>query len=434
MIDPHQLLNAYQTVRHDLLAERDASGHWVGRLSSSALSTATAASALAVVAGKVADESRRDAYRQLAFRAAQWLAGCQNDDGGWGDTDRSFSNLAATLLVRAALHLAGMADQFQAELHAGPTLPRRPGGPGRLAAALRQRPHLRRADSDQLRVGRLGALAPRAGVALRAGLPAPRDAAFPAAGSGQLCRAGPGGRRPGAFLPPRTLEPDSLALAALERGPQPQGAGANAAAQRRVSRSRAADQFRGDEPGLHGPRRSCRCPPGRRFSPLVGAQDGSWPIDADLAVWNTTLATSALAAATGDVGALGLRRLAVAVATPRGPSLHPVAAGRLGMERRRRRRARCRRHRRRPAGAEGALGLGRHCVPRPDRSGRRGGPFLGCSTSRMPTAAGPPSAAAGAHALRPQRLRPDRPRHPRLARLETGRTRPAAWTKPSSVD
>ncbi len=34
-------------------------------------------------------------------------------------------------------------------------------------------------------------------------------------------------------------------------------------------------------------------------------QDGSWPIDADLSVWNTTLATSALAAATGDVGALG---------------------------------------------------------------------------------------------------------------------------------
>ena len=33
--------------------------------------------------------------------------------------------------------------------------------------------------------------------------------------------------------------------------------------------------------------------------------DGSWPIDADLSVWNTTLATSALAAATGDVGALG---------------------------------------------------------------------------------------------------------------------------------
>ena len=34
-------------------------------------------------------------------------------------------------------------------------------------------------------------------------------------------------------------------------------------------------------------------------------EDGSWPIDVNLAVWNTALATTALAAATGDVGALG---------------------------------------------------------------------------------------------------------------------------------
>jgi len=33
--------------------------------------------------------------------------------------------------------------------------------------------------------------------------------------------------------------------------------------------------------------------------------DGSWPIDTNLATWNTTLAVNALAAASGDVGALG---------------------------------------------------------------------------------------------------------------------------------
>ena len=62
-----------------------------------------------MVAGNVGDESRRDAYRQLAVRAVGWLAGCQNEDGGWGDTDSSFSNIATTMLVQAAFHLAGAA-------------------------------------------------------------------------------------------------------------------------------------------------------------------------------------------------------------------------------------------------------------------------------------------------------------------------------------
>ena len=43
-----RLATAYKTVRADLLAAAESSGHWVGELSSSALSTATAISALAV--------------------------------------------------------------------------------------------------------------------------------------------------------------------------------------------------------------------------------------------------------------------------------------------------------------------------------------------------------------------------------------------------
>jgi squalene-hopene/tetraprenyl-beta-curcumene cyclase len=116
MIDDSQLLSAYQTARHDLLAQREASGHWVGRLSSSALSTATAASALAIVARHVADESRRQAYGQLAARAVAWLAGCQNADGGWGDTDKSLSNIATTMLVQAAFYLAGVAAEHAERL------------------------------------------------------------------------------------------------------------------------------------------------------------------------------------------------------------------------------------------------------------------------------------------------------------------------------
>ena len=49
MNDPrttHDIRSAYRTVRRALLAERTAEGCWIGRLSPSALSTATAASAL----------------------------------------------------------------------------------------------------------------------------------------------------------------------------------------------------------------------------------------------------------------------------------------------------------------------------------------------------------------------------------------------------
>jgi len=41
-IDPDRLESAYQIARDHLLAERTSEGHWVGELSTSALSTATA--------------------------------------------------------------------------------------------------------------------------------------------------------------------------------------------------------------------------------------------------------------------------------------------------------------------------------------------------------------------------------------------------------
>ena len=74
-----------------------ADGFWEGRLSSSALSTATALSALALA------DDPGDADRLRCGVA--WLAGSQNADGGWGDTADSPSNLATTLLAIAAMHL-----------------------------------------------------------------------------------------------------------------------------------------------------------------------------------------------------------------------------------------------------------------------------------------------------------------------------------------
>ena len=76
-----------------LLAQRNAAGHWEGELSSSALSTATASFALSLVGGR--DE--------LVARGLTWLAEHQNEDGGWGDTVLSDSNISTTVLCWSAL-------------------------------------------------------------------------------------------------------------------------------------------------------------------------------------------------------------------------------------------------------------------------------------------------------------------------------------------
>jgi len=76
-----------------LLARRSASGVWEGLLSSSALSTATAVIALSV----------EDADSVLVSRGRAWLVATQNQDGGWGDTTASVSNISTTALCWAAL-------------------------------------------------------------------------------------------------------------------------------------------------------------------------------------------------------------------------------------------------------------------------------------------------------------------------------------------
>ena len=90
-----------------LLAERTSAGGWEGELSSSALSTATAAFALLVHG---ADEDRT-----LAVAGLEWLAASQNEDGGWGDTTDSPSNISTTTLAWVALGVDGsLAERFAA--------------------------------------------------------------------------------------------------------------------------------------------------------------------------------------------------------------------------------------------------------------------------------------------------------------------------------
>lgn len=86
-----------------LLRERGPAGHWTGELSASALSTATAVVALALASRRSIGERAR--LEPLIERGYVWLAQHQNNDGGWGDTLRSHSNISTTALVWAALGL-----------------------------------------------------------------------------------------------------------------------------------------------------------------------------------------------------------------------------------------------------------------------------------------------------------------------------------------
>lgn len=77
-----------------LMACASDEGHWRGRLSSSALATSVAVVALAEVGGSEEFERVRAGIRWLQLHA--------NSDGGWGDSPSSRSNLSTTLLAWAA--------------------------------------------------------------------------------------------------------------------------------------------------------------------------------------------------------------------------------------------------------------------------------------------------------------------------------------------
>ncbi len=95
-------------MRERLLAARTAAGHWEGELSSSPLSTATAVTALSIAGGH---ERRVDG-------GLRWLAANQNADGGFGDAAGCPSNISTTTLAWATLgqHRAVGMERAQAWL------------------------------------------------------------------------------------------------------------------------------------------------------------------------------------------------------------------------------------------------------------------------------------------------------------------------------
>jgi len=98
MNDPARLAAALQRATCALLAEMNSAGHWTGELSASALSTATAITALATV--------NRDNHAALIQNGLCWLAKHVNADGGWGDTTHGKSNISTTALCWAAFGAA----------------------------------------------------------------------------------------------------------------------------------------------------------------------------------------------------------------------------------------------------------------------------------------------------------------------------------------
>ena len=92
-----------------LLEARNSEGYWTGELSSSALSTATAVTALAVFGQSSKYTHKFDA--ELISNGLEWLAQHVNADGGWGDTTRSISNLSTTVLCWAAFGAIEGADE-----------------------------------------------------------------------------------------------------------------------------------------------------------------------------------------------------------------------------------------------------------------------------------------------------------------------------------
>jgi squalene-hopene/tetraprenyl-beta-curcumene cyclase len=87
-------------VRCALLDRRNLAGHWAGHLSSSALGTATAVVAIATARDAGVAPPEADGLVRLGLH---WLVATRNEDGGWGDTPDSVSNISTTALVWSAL-------------------------------------------------------------------------------------------------------------------------------------------------------------------------------------------------------------------------------------------------------------------------------------------------------------------------------------------
>jgi squalene-hopene/tetraprenyl-beta-curcumene cyclase len=294
------------TVRRALLDRRGPHGHWEGHLSSSALATATAVTALAVAGHEEAGDLSND---PIVIEGLRWLVTNVNPDGGWGDTTDSVSNLSTTALVWAALAFGHGDDVDSAAAGAEAWIARAAGGsePPRLAAALAERYGKDRTFSVPILTmcaiaGRLGsatdawrlipqlpfelAIAPRRLFgALR--LPVV-SYALPALISMGLARHR---RGPGVSMIRALREHAGPRVLRVLQHLQPEGGGFLEAVP--LTSFVTMSLVAAGEPGNMVVRH------GLDFLLRSVRADGSWAIDSNLATWATTLSVNALASGEG---------------------------------------------------------------------------------------------------------------------------------------
>lgn len=297
-------------LRQRLCEARNEAGIWRGELSTSALSTAVAAMALHQIGP--------EANREKVARALAWLAANANADGGWGDTTRSPSNLSTTLLCWSCLALAEGRDAGAtlAARNARQWIEARSGScdPRAIARAVLAAYGDDRTFSAPILtvcalMGRLGAapwsLVPQLPFEY-ALLPAPWyrrvrmsvvSYALPALIAIGLVRHRAAARRWSwrARLRDRVT---GAALRVLHRCQPDHGGFLEAAPLTGFVGLSLAAAGLGDHPVA----KACE-----RFLVTHVREDGSWPIDTDLATWVTTLAIKALDASPAGVAACGPR-------------------------------------------------------------------------------------------------------------------------------
>ncbi len=300
----------HSTVRLALLDRRNAAGHWEGHLSSSALSTATAVVALATARDAGVGPANADA---LVDAGIAWLVATRDPDGGWGDTIDSVSNVSTTALVWSALAYGRTPDAAAAADSAAAWIARatQGGSPDALASALAARYGKDRTFSVPILTacaiaGRLG----ESGWSLIPSLPF-ELASLPRGFFAAL-------RLPVvSYALPALI---SMGLARHRRGPQTPIVGLlRSLVARRTLRVLDGLQPRGggflEATPLTAFVTMSLIAAGEHRHPVVGRalafllrsvrEDGSWPIDTNLATWVTTLSVNAL----GELQAADRRRL-----------------------------------------------------------------------------------------------------------------------------
>ena len=321
MDDPRVAL-AYAKAREDLLSERGPQGHWRGELASSPLATATAVSALSIVQRYAVDVLKADddpneatccdgclSPRRLAdqiIAGVEYLIRTQNEDGGWGDTDRSLSNIATTMLVRAAFHLTAVPSGHEAALQQADAYIEQQGGP----KGVRRRYGRDRTFAVPILANcALAGMVPWSEVGslpfematlpsrfyrfLRLPVVSYAIPALVAVGQLKFHHAPP--RNPLTRAIRRAAVPRSLEV--LETKQPESGGFLEAIPLTSFVVMSLASIGQTDHPVTQ---RSVQ------FLLHSVREDGSWPIDADLATWVTTLSVGALAAGGEDVSKLGI--------------------------------------------------------------------------------------------------------------------------------